>query len=56
MSNHALLEALSRAERAIERIERAASATGASHEREQRLRSTVREVVSELDSILGGNR
>ncbi|MEP7316879.1 MAG: hypothetical protein ABI667_09300 [Sphingomicrobium sp.] len=56
MSNPALLAALSRAERAIERIERAATASGDSHQREERLRSTVRDVVSELDSLLGGGR
>ncbi len=56
MSNQALLDALSRAERAIERIERAATSSGASRQREERLRSTVRDVVSELDSILGGGR
>ncbi len=56
MSNTALLEALSRAERAIERIERAATTNTTSRQREERLRSTVRDVVSELDLILGGGR
>jgi hypothetical protein len=56
MSNQALLDALARAERAIERVERAADAVTASRGREDKLRATVRDVVSELDSILGGGR
>ena len=56
MSNQALLDALTRAERAVERIERAATAASATRGRDEKLRATVREVVSELDSILGGGR
>lgn len=56
MSNHALLDALTRAERALDRIERAAAAATTYRGREAKLRATVREVVTELDSILGGTR
>lgn len=54
MSNPQLLEALNRAERALERLDRAASSLLESGEREKRLKSTVREVVAELDSIIAG--
>ena len=54
MSNPQLMEALNRAERALERLDRAASSLRESGEREKRLKSTVREVVAELDSIIAG--
>lgn len=54
MSNPQLLEALNRAERALDRLDRAASSLRESREREKRLKSTVREVVAELDSIIAG--
>ncbi|QIK95787.1 hypothetical protein G7076_04290 [Sphingomonas sp. HDW15A] len=54
MSNPQLMEALDRAERALDRLDRAASSLRESREREKRLKSTVREVVAELDSIIAG--
>jgi hypothetical protein len=54
MSNPQLIEALDRAERALDRLDRAATALRQSSEREKRLKSTVREVVAELDSIIAG--
>lgn len=54
MSNPQLMEALNRAERALDRLDRAASSLRESGEREKRLKSTVREVVAELDSIIAG--
>ena len=52
MSDLQLADALDRAERALERIDRAASALTETRGREQRLKATVREVVAELDSII----
>ena len=54
MSNPQLIEALDRAERALDRLDRAATALRQSGEREKKLKSTVREVVAELDSIIAG--
>jgi hypothetical protein len=54
MSNPQLSDALARAERALDRLDRAAAALRQSGEREKRLKSTVREVVAELDSIIAG--
>jgi len=57
MSNPQLTDALDRAERALDRLDRAASSLRQSSERERRLKSTVREVVAELDSLIeGGSR
>ena len=52
MSNPQLTDALDRAERALDRLDRAASSLRMSGERERRLKSTVREVVAELDSLI----
>jgi len=54
MSNPQLSDALARAERALDRLDRAAAALRQGREREKRLKSTVREVVAELDSIIAG--
>jgi ABC-type transporter Mla subunit MlaD len=54
MSNPQLTDALDRAERALDRLDRAASSLRQSSERERRLKSTVREVVAELDSLIAG--
>ena len=54
MSNPQLVDALDRAERALDRLDRAATSLCQSGEREKRLKSTVREVVAELDSIIAG--
>lgn len=54
MSSPQLFDALERAERALDRIDRAAAALRQSGEREKKLKSTVREVVAELDSIIAG--
>lgn len=52
MSDSDLDQALDRAERALARIERAVSERPAQNRREEQLRAKVREVVSELDSII----
>ncbi len=52
MNSPQLADALDRAERALDRLDRAAAALRQSGEREKRLKSTVREVVAELDSII----
>jgi hypothetical protein len=54
MDDIALLEALARAERALERIERSASAAKSGSARETALRDKVRGVVAELDEMLAG--
>ena len=51
MSDQLLTDAIARAERALSRLERAAQSIKGSREREEKLRATVRDVVSELDSI-----
>lgn len=53
MDDSALSQALERAERAAGRIERAlASRSHQSQDREQELRSKVREAVAELDQLI----
>ena len=52
MSNQSLIDAIERAERAAGRLERAAADLSSSRGREEKLRSTVREVVAELDSLI----
>ena len=52
MSDPDLVQALDRAERALSRIERAAAERPQTNQREEQLRAKVREVVSELDSII----
>ncbi|MEO5640191.1 MAG: hypothetical protein ABIQ98_00310 [Sphingomicrobium sp.] len=52
MDDPALLDALSRAERALERIERAASAARGSNARDAALRDKVHGVVAELDQMI----
>ena len=52
MDDGALANALDRAERAIERIERAAAATRLSSGRDDELRAKVREAVAELDQLI----
>ena len=54
MTDSALGDHLDTAERALARIEQAARRLAATSEREQRLKATVREVVSELDSLIAG--
>lgn len=51
MSNQVLTDAIDRAERAMSRLEQAASRIGSGRGREEKLRATVRDVVAELDSI-----
>ncbi len=51
MSNQVLTDAIDRAERAMSRLEQAASRLGTSRGREEKLRAVVRDVVAELDSI-----
>ena len=51
MSDQVLTDAIDRAERALSRLERAAASIKGSRDRENRLRTTVREVVAELDSF-----
>ena len=53
MTDPDLIQALDRAERALARIERAAVSKPPTNHREEQLRAKVREVVSELDSIIG---
>ena len=52
MDDGALANALDRAERAIERIERAVAATRVSSGRDDQLRAKVREAVAELDQLI----
>ena len=54
MSNQVLTDAIDRAERALSRLEQAASHIDTSRGREDKLRATVRDVVAELDSIFAG--
>jgi hypothetical protein len=54
MEDSALSDALARAERALDRIERAMAAAKSGSEREGALRDKVREVVAELDEMLAG--
>ena len=56
MEDSALLDALARAERALDRIERAAAAAKNGAARETELRDKVRGVVAELDQMLAGAR
>ena len=51
MSHQVLTDAIDRAERAMSRLEQAASRIDTNRGREQKLRATVRDVVAELDSI-----
>ena len=52
MSNQVLIAAIDRAERALARLEQAASRIDSNRGREEKLRATVRDVVAELDSIV----
>ena len=52
MSNQVLSDAILRAERAMSRLEQTVSTIQGSRGRDDKLRATVREVVTELDSIL----
>ncbi len=52
MEDHALLSALDRADRALQRIERALASRQPSASRDEELRSKVREVVEELDELI----
>jgi uncharacterized coiled-coil DUF342 family protein len=52
MDDSELSMALERAERAIQRIERALSSRGSPNGRDQELRERVREVVEELDELI----
>jgi hypothetical protein len=52
MDDGALANALDRAERAIERIERALAATRVSSGRDDQLRARVREALAELDQLI----
>ena len=56
MIDDGLVREFDRAERAIERIERALRSREARGGREEVLRSRVREVVAELDSLIEGIR
>jgi hypothetical protein len=56
MSDDGLGQALDRAERAMERIERSLSGLRAGGERDEQLRAKVRDVVAELDSLIEGVR
>ena len=51
MSNQVLTDAIDRAERALSRLEQAASRIDLERGREEKLRATVRDVVAELDAI-----
>jgi hypothetical protein len=51
MSDRVLTDAIDRAERALTRLEQAASRIDHGRGREEKLRATVRGVVAELDSI-----
>ena len=52
MNDPALSDALARAERALERIERAAAGARSTRERETALRDKVQGVVVELDAMI----
>ena len=52
MDDGELTSALDRAERALQRIERALSNSGPAPARDERLRAKVREVVEELDELI----
>jgi hypothetical protein len=52
MDDRELLSALDRAERALQRIERAVASRGAEPARDEELRAKVREVVEELDELI----
>ncbi len=52
MTEQALEQALTRAERALARCERAADAAGRRGGREQVLRDKVREAIAELDQLI----
>lgn len=52
MDDGGLSSALDRAERALERIERATSAGGSTRGRDEELRAKVREAVAELDQLI----
>ena len=56
MEQSALSDALARAERALDRIERASAAARGGSAREDVLRDKVRGVVAELDEMLAGVR
>ncbi len=56
MSDDGLVQSLDRAERALERIERALSLPRQGGGRDEQLRARVREVVAELDTIIEGVR
>ena len=56
MSDDGPVQSLERAERALDRVERALSRLKATSGRDQRLRARVRDVVTELDSIIAGAR
>ena len=56
MSDQVLTDAIDRAERALSRLERAAAPIKANRGRDEKLRSAVRDVVSELDSILAAGK
>lgn len=56
MSDDGLAHSLDRAERALERIERAMSRLKSTSGRDDRLRARVREVVTELDSLIESAR
>ena len=53
MTQEALEAALTRAERALARIERVAQQVGRRGEGEERLREKVRAAIAELDGIIG---
>jgi 50S ribosomal subunit-associated GTPase HflX len=53
MTQEALEAALTRAERALARIERVAEQVGRRGEGEERLRERVRAAIAELDQIIG---
>ena len=53
MTQEALETALTRAERALARIERVAEQVGRRGEGEERLREKVRAAIAELDQIIG---
>lgn len=56
MSDDGLVHSLDRAERALDRIERALSRLKSSNGRDEQLRARVREVVTELDSLIESAR
>jgi hypothetical protein len=56
MTDDDLARALDRADRALSRIERAIETARSSRQREEQLRAKVREVVSELDTMIEGAR